>query len=771
MEALLIYIRERMRMFNKKQNKIVIFMMLIILLSQVFVVSNANNESESTSLYLYFRSESGEPIMNTEVTQEYVSSNGHYSNGMMHRDDWFHIGSRGESVFEYVVVANNGGATIYYKPFRIRFEDGAHYDESGNALTDGDHFVLTVDKSPQRVQESAKIEETKIFTEESAQSTNKEYGFDNPYVIQLNKDVADEDFKMSMPVSIKEGDFAPRVEIVDHKLLIYPRANSTFSIRISSIGDDTYGQSDWIHITIKDNAFFNTQTDEPLTQRSLLLKEGKYIHLVTDETYINIPKSDARLGKVEGGSETFLLEGIFIKRNGKIYRTDPLDDGKYSVRIYRTNILGDVEIYLDYFTIKNGALTTTKSEVVDDVKEDQVTIHIYRFDEKASSYELFPTLFVKDRSGNEVYYTRTMGSKHTINELGNGTYTIEGELKVAGPTTYDPIEQKFEVRSGEVTGGSDVYVFFENEDYKDGEGLYVTTDKLLPEYAITYLVENNATGAIEIKKAGDRSNYVDLSELNDGIYNVCAFDLKISGIVSTPWLKVKKNGGKCSVLSSENAIDSRLVFISDDPSKTSFKSPTNKDYTLRIKNLMNTSKTFLDVNASNGDMLAIQTMSKVGVINGYDGDLFKPENSVTRSEFASMVLTAFNLKDHGQVSFKDVNNEWYRQAVLAVASNGILSGYEGYANPNGKITREQLAVMLMKLYDKYSEHSYLTQSYDHITDYDQISSWALTSVEGTIQLDLLPLDESISFEPKREATRSEVASALYRLIKYLELLP
>ncbi len=79
--------------------------------------------------------------------------------------------------------------------------------------------------------------------------------------------------------------------------------------------------------------------------------------------------------------------------------------------------------------------------------------------------------------------------------------------------------------------------------------------------------------------------------------------------------------------------------------------------------------------------------------------------------------------------------------------------------------------MLMKLYDKYSEHWYLAQSYNHITDYDQISSWALTSVEGIIQLNIMPLDESISFEPKREATRSEVASALYRLIKYLELLP
>lgn len=87
-----------------------------------------------------------------------------------------------------------------------------------------------------------------------------------------------------------------------------------------------------------------------------------------------------------------------------------------------------------------------------------------------------------------------------------------------------------------------------------------------------------------------------------------------------------------------------------------------------------------------------------GFISGYGDDTFKPDASITRAEFISMLNKAFGLTQKGEVTFSDVSADaWYYDAVTTAVKAGYCAGYEdGTFKPNATITRAEAAVMIAK---------------------------------------------------------------------------
>ena len=87
-----------------------------------------------------------------------------------------------------------------------------------------------------------------------------------------------------------------------------------------------------------------------------------------------------------------------------------------------------------------------------------------------------------------------------------------------------------------------------------------------------------------------------------------------------------------------------------------------------------------------------------GLISGYEDGTFKPENSVTRAEFAAMVNNALGFTEKGNVVFSDVKpGTWYYDAVAIAVEAGYCSGYEdGTFKPDATITRAEAAVMIAR---------------------------------------------------------------------------
>ena len=93
---------------------------------------------------------------------------------------------------------------------------------------------------------------------------------------------------------------------------------------------------------------------------------------------------------------------------------------------------------------------------------------------------------------------------------------------------------------------------------------------------------------------------------------------------------------------------------------------------------------------------AITSWQDKGLIAGYEDRTFKPDKSVTRAEFASMVNKALGLTEKGTVPFTDVQSgSWYYDAISIAVKAGYCSGYEdGTFKPNATITRAEAAVMI-----------------------------------------------------------------------------
>lgn len=86
-------------------------------------------------------------------------------------------------------------------------------------------------------------------------------------------------------------------------------------------------------------------------------------------------------------------------------------------------------------------------------------------------------------------------------------------------------------------------------------------------------------------------------------------------------------------------------------------------------------------------------------IAGYPDGTFKPGKEVTRAEavrmFVSLVNNGKELPKNQTTKFKDANNKWYSDEINFAVSKGFISGYsDGTFKPNQGITRAEFAQMI-----------------------------------------------------------------------------
>lgn len=165
---------------------------------------------------------------------------------------------------------------------------------------------------------------------------------------------------------------------------------------------------------------------------------------------------------------------------------------------------------------------------------------------------------------------------------------------------------------------------------------------------------------------------------------------------------------------------------------------------------------FSDVPESFWASEVIYKLSGLGVINGYPDGTFRPDNKITRAEFATVLVKAFQLPAASGKVFDDTANHWASDFTGAAYAAGIVKGYsESIFGPDDLITREQMAVMIaraVKLEDEVEEVTF--------TDGDQISHWARGAVTAVTQAGIMRGYPDGSFAPLNEATRAEAVTVI-----------
>ncbi|WP_020619352.1 S-layer homology domain-containing protein [Paenibacillus daejeonensis] len=92
------------------------------------------------------------------------------------------------------------------------------------------------------------------------------------------------------------------------------------------------------------------------------------------------------------------------------------------------------------------------------------------------------------------------------------------------------------------------------------------------------------------------------------------------------------------------------------------------------------------------------------LIGGYADNTFKPNAAITRQDAAVIIARAFELSASASApSFGDVTATYAVDAIRAVAEAGIMQGYSGSFRPQDAITREELAVVALRLLEYWEE--------------------------------------------------------------------
>lgn len=144
---------------------------------------------------------------------------------------------------------------------------------------------------------------------------------------------------------------------------------------------------------------------------------------------------------------------------------------------------------------------------------------------------------------------------------------------------------------------------------------------------------------------------------------------------------------------------------------------------------------FNDVSADRWSANAIEFMASKKVVNGYEDGSFKPENNLTRGEFAAMIARFANLTDTAASrTFSDVDSSyWGFKNIMALNKAGYINGYEdGTFRPEANVTRAEVMTVINKIIGRSADASYV-KSLDNnkFSDLDKNAWYYVDVMEAT----------------------------------------
>ncbi|GGH20833.1 hypothetical protein GCM10008013_18400 [Paenibacillus segetis] len=160
----------------------------------------------------------------------------------------------------------------------------------------------------------------------------------------------------------------------------------------------------------------------------------------------------------------------------------------------------------------------------------------------------------------------------------------------------------------------------------------------------------------------------------------------------------------------------------------------------------------------------IKQAVSAGILSGYPDGTFKPNDSITRAEFAVMLMNALKPQGDGvALTFVDKTKigTWAQKSVMQAVNAGFITGYDDNTfRPNVEITRPEMAVMIAKV---------LAQSFESVTatgfeDDRYIPDWAKGAVAAMKNLGIIEGKGMNQFAPSEKTTRAEAVTVLLKML-------
>ena len=173
---------------------------------------------------------------------------------------------------------------------------------------------------------------------------------------------------------------------------------------------------------------------------------------------------------------------------------------------------------------------------------------------------------------------------------------------------------------------------------------------------------------------------------------------------------------------------------------------------------------FTDVKETDWFYEYVLKMVDKGVIKGYTATTFAPDGDLTRAQMATMLYRlAGSPEVEGECTFVDVAKDaWYVKEVTWAEKNGVVNGVgKGKFDPEGKITREQLVVMMHRLAGLVEADADLSA----FADAASVSDWATAAMKWAVKNEIIggtsmTGSDKLYIDPQGNTTRAQAAKIL-----------
>ncbi|WP_337031144.1 glycoside hydrolase family 3 N-terminal domain-containing protein [Paenibacillus illinoisensis] len=133
--------------------------------------------------------------------------------------------------------------------------------------------------------------------------------------------------------------------------------------------------------------------------------------------------------------------------------------------------------------------------------------------------------------------------------------------------------------------------------------------------------------------------------------------------------------------------------------------------------------TYSDVPKTHAFTKEIAIASKNGLASGFPDGSFRPDAPLSRAETAAFLTRAYSLSEGKQTAnWSDTESHWAAAPILVMSSNGLVGGYsDGTYRPNQTVTRAEYAVFMSRVIQFERQAAIQAQDWDKLISYMTVS--------------------------------------------------
>ncbi|WP_051113187.1 InlB B-repeat-containing protein [Butyricicoccus pullicaecorum] len=161
-----------------------------------------------------------------------------------------------------------------------------------------------------------------------------------------------------------------------------------------------------------------------------------------------------------------------------------------------------------------------------------------------------------------------------------------------------------------------------------------------------------------------------------------------------------------------------------------------------------TSNNFSDVTADAWYNNAVSTMVNAGIIQGYEDGTFRPNNNITRAEFAAIASRFMSSGyDVEKDLFSDIASHWARESINDAAMTQWIHGYpDGTFLPNKAITRAEAVTLVNNVLQRKPDADHMLDSMIKWPDNMDTSAWYYEAIQEATNSHDYDLFEGAEYE-------------------------